>query len=361
MTIIETTQYWARDGQADAVLSTRKEASKIRIGLGLDAGVIRTRSGPGDGPDVSWTASFADEATHEADFVARAASPEFMAIRKRMSDLTVRFERLIDSTIPSAELGGGLDLATLDLVPRETQFLSGDRTLKGYLYLPPGPGPFPAVIYNHGSGLDRGSLDIVQPGVAARFLSWGYAAYFPHRHGYGNSEGPAWREEVNAPVFSDEYNSGLLARLDRESNDVVAAFSHLAGLPQVDAGRIAVAGSSFGGVNTLFAALKEPRFKAAVEFAGAAMNWDRNTVLAAAMLEAASTLVPPIYFAQAANDYSIRPTIELAQARRAAGLPVESKLYPAFGFTPLEGHFLAGRGTQLWSGDVRRFLARWLA
>ena len=28
---------------------------------------------------------------------------------------------------------------------------AGDRTLRGLLFRPPGPGPFPAVLYNHGS------------------------------------------------------------------------------------------------------------------------------------------------------------------------------------------------------------------
>ena len=40
-------------------------------------------------------------------------------------------------------------------------------------------------------------------------------------------------------------------------------------------------GSSFGGINTLFAAAKTDRFRCAVEFAGAAMNWDRTPALRA--------------------------------------------------------------------------------
>src|SRR6185503_16194611 len=36
--------------------------------------------------------------------------------------------------------------------PAETiSFPSGALTLRGVLYRPPGPGPFPAVLYNHGS------------------------------------------------------------------------------------------------------------------------------------------------------------------------------------------------------------------
>lgn len=360
MTITETTQYWARPGEADAVLQTRIEASRIRLSLGLEAGTIRTRSGNGSGPDVTWTLAFADAAAHETDLAARDASAAFTAIRERMRGLTTRFERLVESSAHVPAWAHPTHISRLELVPRETEFESAGRRLKGYLYTPPGAGPFPAIIYNHGSGLDQGSLDIVSPGVAAQFLSWGYAVYFPHRHGYGNSPGPNWRSEVPEPVFSDAYNRELLRRLDRESDDVVAAHAHVRGLDRIDPERIAVAGSSFGGVNTLFAALKQPRFKAAVEFAGAAMNWDRNPLLAVAMIDAARTLVPPIFFAQARNDYSIRPTIELGEVRQGTGLPVEFKLYPAIGLTPLEGHFLAGRVPALWAADVQRFLARWL-
>lgn len=360
MTITETTQYWARAGEAKAVLDTRIAASRIRLSLGLSAGTIRTRAGEGSGPDVTWTLAFPDATAHEADLAARAASPEFSAIRTRMGTLTSRFERLIESSADVPAWVHPHHISALNLMPRETEFVSAGRQLKGYLYTPPGPGPFPAIIYNHGSGLDQGSLDIVSPGVAAQFLSWGYAVYFPHRHGYGNSPGPSWRSEVPEPVFSEGYNRELLKRLDRESDDVVAAHDHLRKLDHIDPDRIAVAGSSFGGVNTLFAALKQPRFKAAVEFAGAAMNWDRNPLLAVAMIDAARTLVPPIFFAQARNDYSIRPTIELGEVRKSAGLPVEFKLYPAIGLTPMEGHLLAGRVPALWAADVQRFLGRYL-
>jgi hypothetical protein len=39
---------------------------------------------------------------------------------------------------------------------------------------------------------------------------------------------------------------------------------------------------------------------------------------------------------------------------------VWSKIFPAFGVTPLEGHLLESQGAILWSADVRRFLERHL-
>ena len=359
MTTTETTRYWAKPGRRDDVLKTRIAASRIRLTLGLDAGEIRVRTGD-EGPDVSWTLGFDTAEAQAKDFAARGASPEFVAVRAQMNDLTTQFERLVEEAVDAPQWARTAPATELSLVPSEREFESAGRQLKGYLYLPSGTGPFAAIIYNHGSGLDQGSLDVTSPGVAAVFLSWGYAVFLPHRHGYGNSPGPTWRSDVPQPEFSEDYNRNLLARLDRESDDVVAAFRFLAADPRIDPTRIAVAGSSFGGVNTLFAAAKEQKFRAAVEFAGAAMNWDRNKFLAAEMISRAQALTVPIFYAQAQNDYSIGPTIELAEAAVRTQRRFDSRVYPPLGITAWEGHLLAGRVPSVWSGDVRRFLDRWL-
>ena len=61
-----------------------------------------------------------------------------------------------------------------------------------------------------------------RPSVAATLLSWGIASFLPQRRGYGNSPGPAWRQDVTAPHGSDDYDAQLVRRLDRESDDVLA-------------------------------------------------------------------------------------------------------------------------------------------
>jgi dienelactone hydrolase len=279
-----------------------------------------------------------------------------------MSAATRAFSRQV-FVADEAPLGNGLqwlDTADQSIVPHEITFPSGGRTLKGYLFLPPGHGPFPLMICNHGSGIDQGSLDVSRPGTALVLMSWGVASFLPHRHGYGNSPGPAWREEVSASPGSAEYDRQLTARLDRESEDIVAALDRVAAIPEIDPGHIGVMGSSFGGVNTLLAASKTTRFRCAVEFAGAAMNWDRAPGLRALMTTAAQHLTQPIFFIQAENDYSIRPTRELTAAASGSGKTVWSRIYPVFGANPHEGHLLESRGPLVWSGDVRRFLEQYL-
>jgi hypothetical protein len=67
-----------------------------------------------------------------------------------------------------------------------------------------------------------------------------------------------------------------------------------------------------------------------------------------------------VFYIQAANDFSIRPTQEIAAALAGTDRVFEAKIFPAFGLTAWEGHLFAGRAPHLWGTEVRRFLQRWL-
>jgi dienelactone hydrolase len=170
---------------------------------------------------------------------------------------------------------------------------------------------------------------------------------------------------VTGEFGTDEYDAQLVARLDRESDDVVAALDYLQTWPQIQADHIGVMGSSFGGINTLLAAAKTPRFRCAVEFAGAAMNWERTPRLRQHMLAAAHRLTQPIFFIQAENDFSVGPTRDLAAALesrrdKATAPAVQARIFPAFGMSHWEGHLFERNGTMIWGPEVRLFLERWL-
>jgi carboxymethylenebutenolidase len=362
--IIERTHYFAHPGKAGEVLAVRRRACAVRLALGLPAGEIFVKQDGGDGsePDVTWQCGFADEAEQAADLAARGASGDFEAVRADMKAAMARFERHVFRRADLA-LDSGVRATSLlghPIVPREIGFDSGGFALKGWLHLPPGKGPFPCMITNHGSTIEQGTEDVSRPGTAALLMSWGIASFLPHRRGYGASEGPAWREEVRAPFGTAEYDRRLVTRLDRESMDVLAALDVVAALPEIRSNHIGVMGSSFGGVNTLLAATRTDRFTCAVEFAGAAMNWDRTPGLRQLMLDSAACLTIPIFFIQAENDYSIRPTRELAASLAQTGKIFQSKIYPPFGVNPHEGHLLESSGPAIWAEDVRRFLERHL-
>lgn len=90
--IIETTNYFAREGQAAIVLAQRRKASALRRDLGLDPGRIYVKL-EGAGPDVRWECRFQSHEAYEADMAVRARSEAFSTARKEMHTLLDRFER----------------------------------------------------------------------------------------------------------------------------------------------------------------------------------------------------------------------------------------------------------------------------
>jgi dienelactone hydrolase len=358
--IIERTIYHPKSGQFEAVLANRHRACDVRVAIGLPAGLVLTEE-TDQGGLVHWTCRFSSEAEHQKDLDARTVSPDFEAVRETMRGLIDKFERHFLKIAPKP--GGAIReqcLQGVPIVPTEHSYVSHGLNLKGYLYLPPGDGPYPCLVFNHGSGIHQGSDDVCRPGTAYQLLNWGLAVFIPHRRGYGNSPGIPWRVEVNAAFGTPEYDQRLVKRLDGESEDVVAALEYLLKSPTIDAGRIGVMGSSFGGVMALLAAAREPRFKCALEFAGAAMNWEIAPRLKAYLLEQIERLTQPIYFAQAENDFSVGPTRELTNAAKGAGKTVFGKIYPPFGLTQMEGHLLCGQGAPVWAEDIRWFLEKYL-
>ena len=70
--------------------------------------------------------------------------------------------------------------------PEEVVFRSGGRQLHGFLWRPEGTGPFPAILWNHGSERLPGS----QPTLAAFYTAQSYVFFVPHRRGQGRSPSP---------------------------------------------------------------------------------------------------------------------------------------------------------------------------
>ena len=270
-----------------------------------------------------------------------------------MQTLIDRFERHLYLQDP--------ELTPSSWVPEEHSFENAGETLSGFLYRPGGDGPFPAVILNHGSGLHQGSSDVSKPSVATLLASWGLACFFPHRRGYGNSTGRPWREQVTAEFGTELYDQQLSERLKDEAQDVLAALAYLEGVSDIDPDRIAVMGSSFGGTVALLAASQSERFRCAVDFAGAAMNWEHTPQLRQTMIDGAKNLTQPICLIQAENDYSTAPTRELARVLEASGKRYQAKVFPPFGANRDEGHLFERAGSIVWGPTVETFLRRFLA
>jgi carboxymethylenebutenolidase len=241
--------------------------------------------------------------------------------------------------------------------PQLVSFPSGDLTLRGFLYKPEGEGPFPAIIWNHGSEKLPGQ----QSDLARFYTKQGFVFFLPHRHGHGRSPG-AYIQDLIEKYEAIEKNRNLfgkyVVKLHEEYNqDVVAAVEWLKGQSFVDQQRLVMSGCSFGGIQTLLAAEKGLGLRAFVSFAPAAKSW-ANTELRKRLLEAVQGVKAPLFLIQAQNDFGLGPSEVLGPVIKRKGAPNQAKIYAPYGATPQEGHYdfaTKEGGIAIWGSDVLDF------
>ena len=135
-------------------------------------------------------------------------------------------------------------------------FPSGALTLRGVIWKPEGKGPFPAMVYNHGSEAWPNDYHEIGPLYARH----GYVLFGPHRRGQGRSVGAA--PYMNGQLIAERQAHGdaawgrLTVKLHEteQLDDQLAGIAYLKTLPYVDPNRIAVTGVSFGGIQSVLAA-----------------------------------------------------------------------------------------------------------
>jgi dienelactone hydrolase len=236
----------------------------------------------------------------------------------------------------------------------EVRIPSGELTLHGWIFRPAGTGPFPALVYNHGSERDP-SVDNFGD-LGDWFRGQGYVLLLPFRRGAGGSDGTYW-EDVVPPQHDPEYWPATIAQLEKESADVSNAVAWLRTQPFVDSARVSVAGCSFGGIHTLLAAEKPQGLRAAIDFAGASMSWASSPLLQQRLAAAVDHAAVPVFFVQAENDFDTSPTKLLPLEMEAAHKPHRAKIFPPHGTTHMEGHaHFCTHGMAEWGPDVLAFL-----
>jgi len=268
--------------------------------------------------------------------------------------------RCVRVVVLALSLGAGTAWAAEPAGAPETVVVpSGSVTLRGLLWRPAGRGPFPAVLFNHGSGpaKDPSGPRILGP----LFAEHGYVFLFLYRRGAGLSADqgvPASEQLERARASGKEARQRLQLRLleGEGLDDVLAGVALLRKRPEVDARRLAVSGHSFGGILSLLAAERDPGLRAVVDFAGAAMSWDGSAALRERLLSAAGKIEAPVFFIHAANDYSVAPAEVLSAERKRLGKPQRVGIYPALGSGAAAGHDFVYRGTDSWAPDVFPFL-----
>ena len=245
---------------------------------------------------------------------------------------------------------------------QEVFYQSGKLRLQAYLYKPQGAGPFPAVIYNHGSRPGRERAPTPFLFIGKMLTAAGYVVLVPERRGYGQSDGQPFSEAVG-----QDRGGRFVRRMQAETDDVLAALDFLKTVPDADTRRVGIMGWSLGGIVTMFAASRSSAFRAVVDQAGAALTWDSSPAMQGALSEAAGRVEIPVLAMDAENDRTTAAVKAVVRALEKRRIPAKLIIYPPY--TPPQppgdiapGHLIfAAPGAHIWEDDLKTFFAEHLS
>jgi dienelactone hydrolase len=247
--------------------------------------------------------------------------------------------------------------------PEVLDVRSGALTLRAQVWRPLGGGPFPAVLFNHGSYSTDDPLPSSAPETLGPvFAHRGYVFLWLHRQGTGlsSTEGVSDGDQMARALQAEGVegrNRVQLQLLENEQmNEATAALARLRARDDVDTRRIGVVGHSFGGSLSVLMAARDPGIRAVVIFGGAAGSWTQSAVLRERLLSSVGHMSAPAFFIHAGNDYSIAPGRALAAEMQRLGKPHALKIYPPFGADARAGHNLVFGSVRTWEADVFAFL-----
>jgi len=247
--------------------------------------------------------------------------------------------------------------------PEIVTIASGSRMLHGLMWRPVGAGPFPAILFNHGSYLREQPMAPDTPAILGPlFARHGYAFLFLFRKGIGLSVDQGVADgDLMSRAFAERGNEARnrvqLDLLNGEQLDEVrAGLQFLVQRREVDARRVGVVGHSFGGSLSLVLAAAAPQVRATVVFGPGAASWERSPGLQRRLTDAVRGTKTPVLFVFAKNDYSLAPGTVLAGEMERAHTPHGLKIYPPLGSTAAEGHNLVFGSVPSWEADVFAFL-----
>lgn len=130
-------------------------------------------------------------------------------------------------------------------------------------YKPTGDGPFPTLIFHHGSSQFECPYD--PKTIAQWFVARGWAVIAPSRRGRGGSGG---QDEEGAACEE----AAAIAGADEALHDIEAVTPALIAQPFVDRDHVAVGGQSRGGILSVAWSGKHPEVRAVVNFVGGWQN-----------------------------------------------------------------------------------------
>jgi dienelactone hydrolase len=237
------------------------------------------------------------------------------------------------------------------------------RKLLVNLMRPPGSGPFPLAVINHGSPVasKRAEMQIPKFTLLSRWLlAQGYAVALPLRRGYG-AVGGRW-DETYGPCGRPDFTRGGL----ETAHDIQAVIDSLSRSDFVRKQGVVVFGQSAGGWGTLALASQNPTNVAGyINFAGGRGGHRNDTandncapdLLVQAAGEYGRTTRRPSLWIYTENDSYFAPALVRQMHSRfvSSGGQAALHILPAVGS---DGHQAISNETAfaLWSPVVGRFL-----
>jgi dienelactone hydrolase len=224
--------------------------------------------------------------------------------------------------------------------------------LETTVFKPPGTGPFPLVIMNHGK--EPGNPKFQQRdrflALSKEFVKRGYAVVVPMRTGFANSKGEY-----------TEYNCNMTSNGQLQANDLQNVLNYFRTQAWVDKDRIIVAGQSYGGLATMaFGTRNYPGVKGLINFAGGlrtggGCQWQQSLVEAFADYGGKSTL-PSLWF-YGENDTFFNHDIARKMHEAYVQSGGNAKLV-AYGPFKHDAHAMVGSrdGVKIWWPETEKFL-----
>jgi len=231
---------------------------------------------------------------------------------------------------------------------------NGERLqLETTIFRPPGNGPFPLLLMNHGK--ERGNPTVQKRdrflAMSREFVKRGYAVAVPMRKGFAKSSGQ----------YSD-FGCNMKDNGQLQADSLQAALTALVKESWVDPDRILVAGQSYGGLATMaFGTRPFPGVRGLLNFAGGlrvdggSCNWRASLVSAVADYAAKTTLPSLWFYGENDSYFDHELASQMFQAYQSAG--GQAQLI-AFGQFKADAHGLAGSrdGVAIWWPETERFL-----